>query len=78
MYPQFSVVVPRPSRVAAPVGFALPQDARELATFVDTWVRLKKKDGTLDRLYANWILGQGAKPHEPRWSVIRNVLGWVD
>jgi ABC-type amino acid transport substrate-binding protein len=78
VYPEFSVVVPRPSRVAAPIGFALPRDARELITFVDTWISLKKKDGSFERLYDNWILGQGAEPRTPRWSVIRNVLGWVD
>jgi len=78
VYPQFNVVVPHPSRVAAPIAFALPREADDLATFVDTWIRLKKKDRTLERLHANWILGQGAKPRTPRWSVIRNVLGWVD
>ena len=26
----------------------------------------------------HWILGKGAKKSQPRWSVIRNVLGWVD
>ena len=44
----------------------------------DAWLRLKRGDGTLDQLYEHWILGQGAQDREPRWSVIRNVLGWVD
>jgi hypothetical protein len=39
---------------------------------------LKRKDGTLDVLYRYWILGQNAAPQRPRWSVIRNVLHWVD
>ena len=25
-----------------------------------------------------WGTGKGAERREPRWSVIRNVLGWVD
>jgi hypothetical protein len=29
-------------------------------------------------LYDFWILGRGAASTEPRWSVIRDVLGWVD
>jgi hypothetical protein len=32
----------------------------------------------IQQLYAYWILGGGAEPKEPRWSVMRNVLGWVD
>ena len=29
-------------------------------------------------LYDYWILGIGAEPVQPRWSVIRNVLHWID
>ena len=35
-------------------------------------------DGTIDALYGHWILGKYAVKREPRWSVIRNVLHWVD
>ena len=33
---------------------------------------------TLWHLYDRWILGKDAEQKEPRWSVIRNVLHWVD
>jgi hypothetical protein len=29
-------------------------------------------------LYDYWILGKNAVPKPPRWSVIRNVLHWVE
>ena len=32
-------------------------------------------DQIIDQLYGYWILGGGAEPRQPRWSVIRNVLG---
>ena len=35
-------------------------------------------NGTLDAAYKYWILGQNAVPHQPRWSIIRNVLHWVE
>lgn len=35
------------------------------------------KDGTLDRVYKHWILGQDAAPKGPRWSIMRNVLHWT-
>ena len=49
----------------------------ELGEFLDHWVRLKKADGTVDRLRDHWILGRDAIAHRPRWSVLRNVLRWV-
>jgi hypothetical protein len=45
---------------------------------VDTWIELKKKDRTIARLYDYWILGRSAVEREPRWSIMRNVLHWVD
>jgi hypothetical protein len=44
---------------------------------VNTWIELKQKDGTLNRLYKYWILGLDAAPKQPRWSIIRNVLHWT-
>jgi hypothetical protein len=37
-----------------------------------------KSNGTVDKLYRYWMLGEAAKTEKPpRWSVIRNVLGWI-
>jgi hypothetical protein len=49
-----------------------------MINFMNHWVELKKKDKTIDRLYNYWILGKGAKAQKPRWSIIRNVLHWLD
>ena len=78
LYPRFSVVVPRPNVVTGPIAFATPSNAPELHDYVSTWVALKRRDGTARHLYDFWILGRGARSTEPRWSVIRDVLGWVD
>jgi hypothetical protein len=40
-------------------------------------VELKRKDGTIQKLYEHWILGKSAQRREARWSVARNVLHWV-
>ena len=78
VYPAFSVTLARPNLIKSPLAYALPRDARELQDYVDNWITLKKKSGMVDRLYKYWILGQGAERQEPRWSVIHNMLGWVD
>jgi ABC-type amino acid transport substrate-binding protein len=78
IHPEYSVAVPQPGVLAAPVSIAMANDADSLAHFVNAWLRLKREDKTLDQLYAYWILGRGAQTRKPRWSVIRNVLGWID
>ncbi len=78
IYPGYSVAVPLPDPIRIPMAYAMPKGEEELADFVDTWIELKRGDHTIDRLYEHWILGKAAKKQEPRWSVIRDVLGWVD
>jgi hypothetical protein len=56
----------------------VPRDDAQWQTFVSQWVTLSQKDGTVRQLYAYWILGEGARSHAPRWSIIRDVLHWVD
>lgn len=34
--------------------------------------------GTIAALYGHWILGKQAIKRQPRWSIIRNMLHWVD
>ena len=35
-------------------------------------------DGTIDGLFDYWIMGKNAGPSGQRWSIIRDVLHWVD
>ena len=77
LYPEYTVVVPPPP-IALPVSYAMARGDRELVDYVNALVDLKKGDGTLKKLYNYWVLGQFAADRQPRWSVIRNVLHWVD
>ena len=78
MYPRFSVVVPAPARVRLPLAYPMAPGDEPFARFVNAWIELKQKDGTIPALYDYWILGRSAEPAPPRWSVMRNVLHWVD
>jgi len=78
IYPQYAVAIPHPEVVRIPVAYPVELDQREWAAFVSAWVNLKKKDGSIEGLYDYWILGRNAVPPKPRWSVIRDVLGWVN
>jgi ABC-type amino acid transport substrate-binding protein len=61
-----------------PLAYPLPLGEPEWKNVVDHWIELKESDGTIDQLYDHWILGRDAEKRGPRWSVIRDVLGWVD
>ena len=78
LYPQYSVVVPQPDPKSFPLAYPVAEGDQKLAQFLSTWIDLKKKDGTIQTLYDYWILGKNAEPRKPRWSVVRNVLGWVE
>ena len=78
LYPEYTVVIPKPHTGKTPVGYAVSRRNRELVGFLNDWVLAKKGDGSIQRIYDHWVLGEGAKKTEPRWSVIRNVLGWIE
>ncbi len=78
LYPQFTVVVPEAGVFKIPLAYALSSHDQAFGTFINTWIQLKRRDGTIDDLYQYWILGRNAAARQPRWSVIRNVLHWVE
>jgi Na+/H+-dicarboxylate symporter len=78
IYPKYTVVVPQPARIRVPLAYPLARHDHAMASFIDSWVELKEKDGTVASLYEYWILGRDTEPVSRRWSVIRNVLHWVD
>lgn len=77
-YPRYTVARVDRGAIRLPAGYPVPKGDIEMQEFVSNWVYLKKKDGTIDALYEYWMLGGAAKARTPRWSVIRDVLGWVD
>lgn len=77
LHPEYAVVVPSDLQLQLPAGYAVAADQEELARFLSGWVTLNRANGRLDGLYDHWVLGIDAEPRQPRWSVIRDVLGWV-
>jgi Na+/H+-dicarboxylate symporter/ABC-type amino acid transport substrate-binding protein len=77
LHPEYAVAVPRPRPFKVPLAYVIADRDAALTSLVNIWIDLKRKDGTIDGLFAHWILGQDSAPSEPRWSVIRNVLHWV-
>jgi ABC-type amino acid transport substrate-binding protein len=79
IYPHYTMVIPRikqPGRV--PVVLGLAEHDIKFEDYLNNWIRLKRLDGTIDELKDYWIYGRTAVKPKPRWSVIRNVLQWVE
>jgi Na+/H+-dicarboxylate symporter/ABC-type amino acid transport substrate-binding protein len=77
LHPEFSVAVPQPRPLKVPLAYVVAGRDQAVAQVVNTWIELKRKDGTIDALFAHWILGRDATPRQPRWSIARDVLHWM-
>jgi ABC-type amino acid transport substrate-binding protein len=78
VYPQYSAVIPSPARRPIPIVFALPDSDVAFKSYVDIWIQTSMSLGVMDRAHERWILGRDTEARAPRWSVIRDVLHWVD
>lgn len=76
LQPAFSVAVPHPLDIRLPLAYPVAARDLEAARFLSTWIELKRKDGTIRALYDHWIEGRDARAKRPRWSVLRDVLGF--
>ncbi len=59
-----------------PVAYGIAWENVELLRFVDNWLKLRKVDGSQDRAYNYWVLGQNVIEKTKRWSVVKDVLHW--
>lgn len=50
----------------------------DMIQFMNQWLHLKIQSGFTDEQINYWIHGKPAASKEPRWSIIRNVLHWVN
>ncbi|MEP1471589.1 MAG: cation:dicarboxylase symporter family transporter [Halieaceae bacterium] len=76
LYPNFVVVVPRPV-LQLPVAYSVAPDNPTLLRAMNNWLRIEQATGEIDEIYDYWIQGDTERNKPPRWSIARNVLGWV-
>ena len=78
LYPEYQVVKPVPRKSRVPLAFAYGGPDPKFKNFLDAWLLEQVGKGTVEELYDHWILGKGADIRGSRWSVIRDVLHWVE
>src|SRR5690606_19099177 len=76
--PTYSVWVPGLGEVKMPPAYPVAIRVTGSASILSTWIQLSRRHGTIDAAYRYWILGRDPAARTPRWSVIRDVLDWVD
>lgn len=79
IYPHYAFVSPAGRIAAAPMVFPLG-GRRDLLfqNYLRHWIRLRQLDGTIDRLFEYWMQGRNPRAKQPRWSILRDVLGWIE
>jgi Na+/H+-dicarboxylate symporter len=78
LHREYTIVVPQPDPVRVPSGFGLALDAAELEDAMNEWIVFAANGGMIDRARDYWILGRGAEQTGQRWSIGRDMLGWID
>ena len=77
LYPRFTVVVPRPV-VQVPIVYLVARNNPSLLRVMNAWLRIETHTGGIEELYDYWIQGEIGSAKPPRWSIVRDVLHWVD
>ncbi len=77
LHPEYSVAVPKPRPLQVPLAYVIAGRDASMLSMMNTWIELKRSDGTIDELYKYWILGQDNTSRAPRWSIVHDVLHWL-
>ncbi len=78
LHPEFKVVNPFPEPVTVPVVYPVGYESTEFLDYVNNWIIVNAKQGKIDKLYQHWILGRQVTQPKKNWSVIKDVLHWVE
>ncbi|WP_235282119.1 cation:dicarboxylate symporter family transporter [Thalassotalea sp. ND16A] len=78
LYPEYTTIFNRNELKSYPVAYGVARGNLELLSFLNNWLTIEKQSKYTEKLYNYWILGENAAPKMKRWSIIRNVLHWVE
>ncbi len=73
LHPNFKVVNPLPYHIQNSLVFPVANSI-VWKRYVDNWIDVRVQDGTVDRMYDQWILGHEFRKAERAWSVYDDIL----
>ena len=72
-HPDYKVVNPIPYHINNALVFPMAQDD-VWRRYIDNWIEYRKKDGTFDKIYNQWILGHEFHNKRKPWSFYEDVV----
>jgi Na+/H+-dicarboxylate symporter len=72
----YTAVVPKDLGAQFLIAYLMPADALQFSEFIDNWLRLQRASGFHERMVRQWIEGRPDLKATPRWSILKDVLGW--
>jgi Na+/H+-dicarboxylate symporter len=72
-HPGFKVVNPLPYHMRNALVFPIAK-SDIWRRYIDNWIEYRTKDGSIDRLYDQWILGHQYIKKKKTWSVYDNII----
>ena len=73
LYPGFRVVNPLPYHINNALVFPIA-NSNIWKKYIDNWIEFRKQDGTIDRIYNQWILGHEYKKKERNWNLYDDII----
>lgn len=69
----YKVVNPLPYHINNALVFPLARD-NIWRGYVNKWIDFRKQDGTFDRIYDQWILGNPYEKESQKWNILKDVI----
>lgn len=60
------------------LAYPVHSTSTQWSSFLNSWLTLKVQSGFHEQMATYWLKGESVMLREPRWSVIHNVLHWID
>lgn len=76
-HPKYAAVSPSGFSAPLMISYLVPHGAYQFLNFLNYWLKLRENDGFQVENFNYWMLVRPEITAEPRWSILRNVLGWV-
>lgn len=75
LHPEYKVVNPLPYHLNNSLVFPVANDD-VWHEYVNRWIDFRMQDGTIDKMYKQWILGKEYLPERKSWSIYKDVFGF--
>ena len=73
LIPGYKVVNPLPYHINNALVFPIAKD-NIWRNYIDKWIDFRKQDGTFNKIYDQWILGNPHQKKVKKWSILENII----